>query len=245
MKPEPVREQPEDLAVAARLAERRNRGLVERDVVVAPRPHDIEVLELRGGREDDVGVRRRVGHELLAHDGEEVVSTQAGEHLLLVGRDRGRVRVPDDEGRHRRVEIRVGQGLADARHVERARRALAQLRLGEPRLVEHAEHAGRDVGESRRRAAATSPRARECTRSCGTRSARPRAAARPRRGGSATAGPAPARARARADPRPGRRSAAPAARPAPPRAARRARRSRARAPGTTPRPRGRRPAARA
>ena len=63
---EPAREQPEDLAVGARLADGGDRRLVEREVVVAPRPHDVEVLELRRGGEDDVGMRRGVGHELLA-----------------------------------------------------------------------------------------------------------------------------------------------------------------------------------
>ena len=90
---------------------------------MAPRPDDVEVLELRRRRQDDVGVRGGVGHELLAHDREQVVAAQAREHPLLIGRDRRRVRVPDDQRRDRRVERRIGERLADARHVERARRA--------------------------------------------------------------------------------------------------------------------------
>ena len=81
---------------------------------MAPGPDDVEVLELRRRREDDVRVRGGVGHELLAHDREQVVAAQALEHALLIGRDRGGVRVPDDQGRDRRIERRVGQRLADA-----------------------------------------------------------------------------------------------------------------------------------
>ena len=73
---------------------RRDRRLVVGHVVVAPREDDVEVLELGGGRQHHVGERGGVGHELLEHDGEQVLAAQAVQHALLVGRDRRRVRVP-------------------------------------------------------------------------------------------------------------------------------------------------------
>ena len=103
--------------------QRLDRRLVEGEVVVAPGEDDVEVLELRGRRQDDVGVARGVGHELLEHDGEQVLAAQPGEHPLLVGGDLGRVRVPDDQRLDRRVELGVGERLAELRHVDRARPA--------------------------------------------------------------------------------------------------------------------------
>ena len=82
---EPLGQEPEDLGVRHGLAARLDRGLVLRQVVVAPREDHVEMLELCRGREDDVGVLRGVGHELLEHDGEQVLAAQALEHPLLVG----------------------------------------------------------------------------------------------------------------------------------------------------------------
>ena len=242
---ERARQQPEDLAVGARLAERSDRRLVEREVVVPPRPDDVEVLELRRRGEDHVRVARGVGHELLAHDREEVVAAQPREHALLIRRDRGGVRVPDDQRGDRRLHRRIRQRLADARHVERARRlaSAGAAAPGAPRAARRTSPSGCTRG--RRRGGATSRRAPGCRRSCGTRRVRRRGAGRPRRAGSATADPAPAPEPARGCRRPRRRSAAPAARRSRRRGARRARRSPARARGTIPRRRGRRRAARA
>ena len=133
---------------------------------------------------------------------------EALQHALLIGRDRGRVRVPDDQRRDRRIERRVGQRLADARHVERAHRArhAGAAARGAPRGATPTCPSG--CTRARRRGGARSPRAPGCRRSCGRRSARRRGAGRRRPGGSATAGPARARARARGRRRPGRRSAA-------------------------------------
>ena len=61
-------------------------GLVEREVEVAPRDREVEVLDLRRGRQHDVGVARGVGEELLDHDREQVVARQSGDDPVLVGR---------------------------------------------------------------------------------------------------------------------------------------------------------------
>ena len=43
------------------------------------------MLELRRGRQHHVGVRGGVGHELLEHDGEQVVAAQAVQHAVWSG----------------------------------------------------------------------------------------------------------------------------------------------------------------
>ena len=89
---------------------------------------------------------RGVGHELLEHDGEEVVAAQPLEHPLLVGRDRRRVGVPADERLHRRVERRVGERLAELRHVDRPHRTGPQVLALERCRADRAGRRGRDVG---------------------------------------------------------------------------------------------------
>ena len=77
--------------------------LVDDEVEVAVSLVQIEVLELRRRRQDDVGVVGRVGHELLVDDREQVLAAKPCEHARLVGRDRRRVGVVDVEGAHGRV----------------------------------------------------------------------------------------------------------------------------------------------
>ena len=76
--------------------ERGDGGAVERQVVVAPRPHQVKVLELRRCRQDVVGVASRVGQKLLVDDGEQVVPAQAFQHQPLIGSRSRRIGVPDD-----------------------------------------------------------------------------------------------------------------------------------------------------
>ena len=100
---------PEQLGVAARLAERRDRRLVPAHPEVAPRRHDVARLELRRRRQHDVGVAGRVGEELLVDDGEQVVARQPAAGQLGVGHDHERVAVPHDQRVDRRIERRVGE----------------------------------------------------------------------------------------------------------------------------------------
>jgi hypothetical protein len=72
------------------------------------------VLELRRGREDDVGVGGRVRQELLEDDGEEVLAGEALEDLALLRCDGCGVRAPDDEGGDRRIEPRIRQSRGPA-----------------------------------------------------------------------------------------------------------------------------------
>ena len=67
----------------------------------------VVVLELRGGRQHDVGEVGRVGQVLLADHGEEILPGQAGGRLGLIrGHDHG-VGVVDEQALDRRVEAEV------------------------------------------------------------------------------------------------------------------------------------------
>jgi hypothetical protein len=125
------REAPEDLGVGQRLADGRDGRLVVGDVRVAPGGHEVEVLDLRGGREHDVGVAGRVGEEVLEDDGEEVLAGEPLDDPRAVGRRRRRVGVVDDERVDRRLEL--GQRMPEAHHVDPPR---VGLRPREGRLVE-------------------------------------------------------------------------------------------------------------
>ena len=71
---EPARQRAEDVVVRPALAPRRNRRRVVHHVVMAVRAVDVDVLELRRGRQDDVGVVDGVGREQLVHHDEQVVA---------------------------------------------------------------------------------------------------------------------------------------------------------------------------
>ena len=77
VEPEARREQTKGLGVRLGLTERLDGRPAEGQIVVAPGEDHVQVLELRGGREHDVRVTSRVGHELLEHHGEQVVASQA------------------------------------------------------------------------------------------------------------------------------------------------------------------------
>ena len=153
---EAPRDQAEHLGVRLRLPARLDRGLVPGQVVMAPGEDHVEVLELRGRGEHHVGVCGGVGHELLEHDREQVLAPQAGEHALLIGRDRGGVRAPADERLHRGLELRVGEGVAELGHVEAPDGARPQLLTLELQIRDHPRRGRRDVGAA---AAAIAPRA--------------------------------------------------------------------------------------
>ena len=119
----------EDLAVAARLAQRRDGGAVEQHVGMPVAAVDVPVLDLRGGRQHVVGQVGRVGHELLQHHGEQVLARKAGHDLGRLGRHGHGIAVVDHDGVHARAEAIaafVQQGVADGAHVDGARAALAQ-----------------------------------------------------------------------------------------------------------------------
>ncbi len=103
VEPERACEATEDLRVGKALPRGRDRGLVPGDVQMAVRGVQIGVLRLHRRRQDDVGEVRRVGEALLDDDGEEILAGEAFPHATLVGDDRGRIRVEDDQRGNGRI----------------------------------------------------------------------------------------------------------------------------------------------
>ena len=118
------REQPRHRPVRARLPLRRDDRAGELHVEVAVGLVAVGVLHGRGGREHQIGVVGGVGEVLLVHHREEVVTREAPQHQLLVGHDRGRVRVVDVERLDRRRQVRIGERAPELDHVDHARRRL-------------------------------------------------------------------------------------------------------------------------
>ena len=111
------------------------------------------MLGLHRRRQDDVGVQRGVGQALLEHDREQVLAREARVHARVVGVAGGGVRVEDDERRDRRV-VGLEQRLAEARHVDRARRrARRSSGTVDAARVDAAEMAARHAQQRRRRRA--------------------------------------------------------------------------------------------
>ena len=86
----------EHLGVRARFARGFDRRGVPADPQVTPGEHDVVALDLRGGREHDVGVASGVGDELLVDDGEQVVTLHAPPDEFGLRHGHQRVAVPVD-----------------------------------------------------------------------------------------------------------------------------------------------------
>ena len=114
------------LVIGAAFARRLDQLRPEDDVLMAAAAIDVVVLEEHRRRQHDVGHLRRLGHELLVHADEQVVARKAALDLRLVGRDRHRIGVLDEQRVDRRPALQglavAGQNRADARLVEHADR---------------------------------------------------------------------------------------------------------------------------
>ena len=150
-KPHRGREQPGHRPVRARLPLRRDHRAGELHVEVAVGLVAVGVLHGRGGREHQIGVVGGVGEVLLVHHREEIFTREPPEHQLLVGRDRGRVRVVDVERLDRRRQVRIGERAPELDHVDHPRRRLGhQVRPLDHRVREAERAAGRQQRAARR-----------------------------------------------------------------------------------------------
>jgi hypothetical protein len=122
----------EQFGVRQRLAERRDRRLVDLDVQMAVGLVDVELFHVAGGRQQDVGVVGGVGLEEVVDDGEQVVAGEAAHHLARLRGDRHRIAVVDEQRLDRR--LRVQQVVADGAHVDRSRRRVG-IRSGRSRAA--------------------------------------------------------------------------------------------------------------
>ena len=106
-----------------------NGGAVQQHIGVAIAGVDVPVLQLGGGRQDEVGVVGGVGLEMLQHHGEQVFAGKTLHHLARLGRNRHRVAVVNDQGFDLGAEFgrcRAQQIVTDRGHVDGARAPLAQ-----------------------------------------------------------------------------------------------------------------------
>ncbi|EXI68478.1 MAG: hypothetical protein AW08_01260 [Candidatus Accumulibacter adjunctus] len=110
------------LGVRQRLAERRDRRLVELDVQMAVGLVDVQLFHVAARRQQDVGIVGGVGLEEVVYDGEQVVAGKPAHHLARLWGDCQRVAVVDEDRLDRRP--RVQQVVADGAHVDDARRRM-------------------------------------------------------------------------------------------------------------------------
>ena len=100
---------------------------------------DVVVLQEHGGRQHHVGHPGGLGQKLLVHADEQVVAREPALDPVLVGRDRDRIGVLDEQRRDRRTAgQRIGiaaQDRADARLIEHPHRPVADVRPFDHRLV--------------------------------------------------------------------------------------------------------------
>ena len=104
-----LRQQAEDFRIRLRFAQRRHGRVVRHHVQMAVGGMRIDVFQLRGGGQHDVGVVDGVRLEVLEHDGKQILAGKTLRHFRGVGRHRQRIRVVDDHGFHLRTE----RGRAD------------------------------------------------------------------------------------------------------------------------------------
>ena len=94
----------------------------ELQMLMAPGGVNVVVLQKHGGGQDDIGVARRVGHELLVDAGEQILARKTATHFLLMRRDGKRVRILNQHGSHGRAALQrlrvAGQDRADPRLVQ-------------------------------------------------------------------------------------------------------------------------------
>ena len=118
-------EQSENFAIRFRVAERRNRRLIQRYVVVPVSEVNVPVLELRRRWQDDVGIVCCVSLEMLEHHREQILARHPSQHGVAIRRDRRGVGVVHDQcadGRSADTGVWSRQCFAQADHVDGADR---------------------------------------------------------------------------------------------------------------------------
>ncbi len=114
-----------DVEVGARFARRLGGLLAPLHPVGAVGTVEIVGFEVARGRQHDVGVARRVGHERVVHDGEQVLAAKPLLHLVHFRAGHGRIVGRDIERAQRRV-LHVEEFFAESQVVHHARRRRAR-----------------------------------------------------------------------------------------------------------------------
>ena len=118
-------------------------------MVMPVRSLQLLVLEESRGRQHDVGVVGGVGEKLLVHNGEQIRALKAADHVIVVGRYGGRIRVVNEHRFHRRI-VEGGQRLPQFAHVDHAglstqRRFHHQIRARQRGIIELPAAGGRKL----------------------------------------------------------------------------------------------------
>ena len=92
---EPPGQRANHLVVGAAIRRRLDRLRRELQILVRARGIEVVVLQEHRRRQNDVGVARGVGHELLVHDDKQILAAKSAAHFCLIGRDHHRVGVLD------------------------------------------------------------------------------------------------------------------------------------------------------
>ena len=86
-------------------------------MLMAPGGVEVVMLQEHCGGQDDIGVARGIGHELLVDTAEKVLARKAAAHFLLIRRNREGVRILDQHGSNGRAALQrlrvAGQDRAD------------------------------------------------------------------------------------------------------------------------------------
>ena len=110
----------------------------ELQVLVPPGGVKVIMFQEHGRRQDDIGVARGVGHELLVNASEQVIARKPAAYFLLVRSDSQRIGVLDQHCSHRRAafqRLRVAsQHRADARLVQSTNARIADIQTLNHRL---------------------------------------------------------------------------------------------------------------
>src|ERR1700746_869754 len=94
-----------------------------------PRENDVELLQLRGSREYDVRIARRVSEKLFAYHREEIFALQASDNLVLFRDNNRGIGVVDEQGFNGRIElVFVEERRTEAPLIEHARAGLDPIR---------------------------------------------------------------------------------------------------------------------
>jgi hypothetical protein len=85
------------------------------------------LLQKRSRRQNVVGIIGGIREELLVNHREEVRALEAPAHRILIGSDRRRIRVVDEDCVNPRavsgIVAKLGEGMAEAGHIHHARLA--------------------------------------------------------------------------------------------------------------------------
>ena len=90
-------ESAEEFGIGDGFSAGRNSGEVDGEIVVAPCGDEVEVFDLAGCGEQEIGEAGGIGEKQVVDDGEQIAAFEAVSYERLIGHSGSRVAVPDEE----------------------------------------------------------------------------------------------------------------------------------------------------